>query len=615
MRKQIKGKRKKFRVPNRKLVIIELSFYAAFAVFVLPLLHKSLRFVMDIWGDSYITEKNLLSFLFFPPTLLALIGFLVLLSLFLLWKVATMITYCFTISTGNKPRYINLHLMGFLKTFKLLWKGNIWLPLYALMLYLFTNIPMLIVIIVKTNLPVNISNEMFMFLRCLLLLCLGVLSYFSFRWLFALHYCINEDTKLSLGIKQSRELLANRKIRAAGSLLLSNLLILLGFYLFYNTFSIILALFVYMFAEKEMAVTTFLSYYPKLKLYLTLLLGLASGAINLNLISSLYHSYREESDPHFSLQIRDYQEELTEVLPAKQQKRTLFLLLLIFLTAGIVNFYLAVKNDSLFLQESLSGIQIVSHRGSSSEAPENTLPALEYAIQAHSNYAEIDVQQTADGVLVLFHDNSLKRTTGASSFVWKSTYDELKLLDAGAWFDEQFIGTRIPTLEEALALCKGRIKLNIEIKIHGREQGLEEQLIELIEQYDFKNQCVVSSWNYHSLVRLKQLDNEIRTGHIISTSLGQFYNREYIDFLSLRSSSITQNVMEQAHKAGKEVHAWTVNTRSEMERMKSLGVDSIITDNPHLAKEILLRDDTNDTFVELLNKMLRYNSLYQIIRK
>ncbi len=615
MRNYFKGYQKHFKVKHRKLLLLELAFQAVLILIMLLLVNNVLGYVLKLWGKSYITEENFLSFLLYPPTIILIICLLIVLPLFVLWKMTTMIQYCFTVSMKHKANYIKLIILSFFKTIGVLLKGNVLLPFHALLFYLFINTPLLLVVVIKMNFPGSIQGFSALLLRGMLLVLLLLLSTFCFRRIFTLHYYINEQTRLSVSIQKTKELMNGRRLITASTLLLYNLLILLGFYLIYNLTLILMALMIYVFVDKNMAVTTFLSYYPSVRFYLVVILSIVSAVVNLNLISSLYHTYREESDPTFSLQICSYQEEEKRILPAKRQKRALTFVLLILAAAGMINVYFTIRNDSLFLSQALHRIQIVSHRGSSIEAPENTLPSLEYAIDAHADYAEIDVQQTKDGVLVLLHDTTLKRTTGVNKPLWKMNYEELQTLDAGSWFGEEFADTPIPTLEEVLQLCKGKIKLNIDVKINGYEQELAERLVELIEQYDFKYQCVVSSWNYDLLYRIKQLDNDIRTGQIISAAFGPFYDREYVDFLSLRSSFINKNVVTQVHQAGKEVHAWTVNSRTEMERMKSLGVDSIITDDPHLAKEIVLRNDTNDSFIELLNKMLKNNSLYRLVRQ
>lgn len=135
--------------------------------------------------------------------------------------------------------------------------------------------------------------------------------------------------------------------------------------------------------------------------------------------------------------------------------------------------------------------------------------------------------------------------------------------------------------------------------------------MELIKKYEYEYQCVVSSTNYLTLKKVKLLNKDIRTGYILSAVYGNFYNKAYIDFFSIRSNFINLKVVSNIHEVGKEIHAWTVNTSGELERMKSVGVDCIITDRPSTAREVLYRDDTNDSFIELIYRMLGNRSLYR----
>jgi glycerophosphoryl diester phosphodiesterase len=175
-----------------------------------------------------------------------------------------------------------------------------------------------------------------------------------------------------------------------------------------------------------------------------------------------------------------------------------------------------------------------------------------------------------------------------------------------------YLNTKIPTLEEVLVHCKDRIMLNIEIKITGKENALEEQLVTLLEEYHFENQCVISSSNYNALRKVKKLNDDIHTGLILSAVYGNFFDKEYIDFFSIRYNFVNKDVVTSAHRGGKEVHVWTVNSAREMERMKSLNVDVIITNKPSLAREVLYRDDMNASFLQLLRKMLKNRTYYRL---
>lgn len=614
MKKKTSKYRNMMMVHNRTLLLLELVFMLVFILLIIPLFSVSMDYVLRLWGHSYITEKNFLSFLVYPPAILFIILFITLFTLFNYIKMSTHLQYCCFESMTKRPNFLRILAFGFIKAIRALWKGSFFLPAYSLFIYIFTNIPILIGITLHLNMPIRLPNSVndTLFLKGLIILSLLLISFIAFRGIFTLHFCINEREKFVDGLEHSKQLMKGHTIKTAVTLLLYNAGLVIVFYICYNAILFIIALLVYFFAEKSMAITIFLSMYPRINFYVSLFFSIVCFITNFNIISTLYQRYRQKTciipDSQDNLQVSE-----PDPFQSKLQKKVMIAFLLFIVSVSLVNFYLTVQNDSFNLSEALGGIQIVSHRGNSYHAPENTLISLESAIESHSDYAEIDIQQTKDGVLILLHDKSLLRTTGLNKSAWQLTYDEILELDAGSWYSSEYSGISIPTLEEALILCKGRIKLNIDVKIQGHETELEEKLVELIEEHDFENQCVISSWNSKVLERVKELNNKIRTGYIISAAYGDFYTKDYIDFISMRSVFISRNVVERAHKAGKEVHAWTVNKEDELERMKSLGVDSIITDNPHLAKEILFRDNTNQNIIEMMNKMLANRSLYQLV--
>ncbi len=238
-------------------------------------------------------------------------------------------------------------------------------------------------------------------------------------------------------------------------------------------------------------------------------------------------------------------------------------------------------------------------------APENTMAAIEAAMEEMADYSEIDVQTTADGIVVVCHDLNLKRVAGVDRRLGTMTYDQVSRLDVGSHFSPRFAGERIPTLEEVLEACKGRMKLNIELKNIGNSSSLPEQVAALVREYGMEDQCVITSVKLGYLERVKEMAPELRTGYILAAAYGTYYDNEYIDFISIRSSFVGRKLVEAAHEKGKAVHVWTVNSKTEIEQMKLLGVDNIITDYPVRAREILYREETTETLMEYLKMMLR----------
>ena len=180
------------------------------------------------------------------------------------------------------------------------------------------------------------------------------------------------------------------------------------------------------------------------------------------------------------------------------------------------------------------------------------------------------------------------------------TLEQLRQLDVGSWFSQEFAGEGIPPREEAMEFAKGRIDLNIEIKNMGDGSSLPERVAEMVEEFEMGEQCVITSTNLNYLRRIKEVSPQIRTGYILSAAYGNYYSGEAVDAVSIRSSFVNRRLLDAVHQEGKTVYAWTVNSRVELERLRMLDVDDIITDDPVYAREILYREEVTETVLEYL---------------
>lgn len=233
---------------------------------------------------------------------------------------------------------------------------------------------------------------------------------------------------------------------------------------------------------------------------------------------------------------------------------------------------------------------VTAHRGSSGSAPENTLSSIRKAIEDGAGYAEIDVQETADGIIVLMHDDNARRTTGIDKPVWLIPSAELLHASAGAWFHQRFEAERVPTLEQAIDTAKGKIKLNIELKNNGHQKQLAEKTADMIIKKKCIRECTVTSFDASLLQKVKQRKPSIKTGLIISNKTadyGSLFTSKDFDVLSTAHTIIDEEFMRLAKRHQKEVYAWTVNDQDTMSRMILLGVSSVITDYPERLTALL----------------------------
>ncbi|MFQ5630785.1 MAG: glycerophosphodiester phosphodiesterase, partial [bacterium] len=159
-----------------------------------------------------------------------------------------------------------------------------------------------------------------------------------------------------------------------------------------------------------------------------------------------------------------------------------------------------------------------AHRGASGYAPENTLIAMQKAIELGAQMSELDVQQTADDALVLFHDDKLNRTSTGKGYLWEKSLAELQTLDAGSWYAKEFSGEPIPTLEQVIELVRGKMRLNIEIKLHGYERHVAQLVVGKIKQANFGDECIVTSCGHDVADSIKALAPELTVGYIFDHS-------------------------------------------------------------------------------------------------
>ena len=166
---------------------------------------------------------------------------------------------------------------------------------------------------------------------------------------------------------------------------------------------------------------------------------------------------------------------------------------------------------------------IIAHRGAFACYPENTLVSFEGAIALGAHMVELDVQLTSDGEVVVFHDEKINRCTNGRGRIADHSLAELKKLDAGSWFDKQFQGEQIPTLDEVLKACQNRIAVNIEIKTEAVtdyvQGGIEEKCLKTVDENKMSGHVVFSSFDSRALRHLKQIDHRTPTAVLFEKNI------------------------------------------------------------------------------------------------
>lgn len=236
--------------------------------------------------------------------------------------------------------------------------------------------------------------------------------------------------------------------------------------------------------------------------------------------------------------------------------------------------------------------KVWAHRGASGYYPENTISSFEGAIKQKADGIELDVHLSKDGYLVVCHDETLNRTTNGKGFIKQYDLYELKQLDAGSWFDKKFKGEKMPLLEEVIDLIKGtNMDLNIELKAGSIfYPNIEEKVLKMIDKYGIKDQVIISSFDHYAIVKVKELDNQMRTGILYMEAL--YKPLDYIkttkaDALHPNYITLTKDIVDEAKALNVDVNTYTVNLEEHIRLIKQLNVSSIITNYPDRVRSIL----------------------------
>ena len=229
--------------------------------------------------------------------------------------------------------------------------------------------------------------------------------------------------------------------------------------------------------------------------------------------------------------------------------------------------------------------KVFAHRGDSSNAPENTMPAFERAVRSGADGIETDAHLTADGHIVLIHDENTLRTTGFSGEVGQMAFSDLRKLDAGAWLDDGFAGARIPELWELLELLRPtNMAVNIELKNSYRAySGLEQAVLHEVARHGMAGRVHYSSFNHRSLALVSALGPGTETALLYDAVLhdvGAYCRMVGATAIHPYWRTVDRQVMDDCKAAGIRVRPWTVDDPTVAKALAALGVDALITNCP-----------------------------------
>lgn len=280
---------------------------------------------------------------------------------------------------------------------------------------------------------------------------------------------------------------------------------------------------------------------------------------------------------------------------------TLFIVLLSLFYLSYLFFYEPNYSGDIQYNQTL----LIAHRGFGNYAPDNSISGVELAIDSGFDAVDLDSQLTADGELVIFHDPTLERLTDGTGELKNKTLSELKQLDIGYKFHENYIGEKMVTLGEMIEQVDGRILMVVELKSSSLlSEGIEEKAIQEIRDHNAYDGVYLSSFNPFVIYRLEKRDKRVKTVFIFrdtepydSTQLAKlpfFLKMEPLrkairkiikpDILSVEINT-HQSTINQLQKKGYPLFLWLTNTEKEIKESLERNPLGIITDEPILLEE------------------------------
>lgn len=238
--------------------------------------------------------------------------------------------------------------------------------------------------------------------------------------------------------------------------------------------------------------------------------------------------------------------------------------------------------------------KIIGHRGVAAYAPENTIEGIHTAADMAVEWVELDVKITKDQVPVIFHDDTLERTTNGSGLVANLTFEEIRNFECGSWFSDSFAGIRIPTLEEALeAVIDRGLGLNLEIKpCPGRERETAEAALDVLSQiWDDHDRLLISSFSLVSmetaLIMAQDWPRALLIGADWPENIAEVHDFLELSCVNVNAKTVEREQAEQIMEMGLPLLAYTVNDAEEARRLLRWGIDGVFSDAPDMVREAL----------------------------
>lgn len=590
--KSIKKSLELFRYNMSAIILFQLIYkIMALALFV-PLFYMLLNYSVKLAEIPYLTSYNMDKYFTASSTYALLVISILICAMYFLINISAMIYAMEASHRKEKTNSVELLLKGFFNAIRIINPKNMGIAVYVLLVLPFTY-----TVTISGSLAGFKIPEVFLkYIRENKYMFFGIIAVYMlicFIEVFVI-FTINYYSLYKLSYRESvimgKKLIKHHRFKVLFGIIMWNLGITLCLFLlegvlasaFVGLLKTVLPVKRTYFFIRNVVQIGFMILY--------IIFSLISTPLIYSYICTTFYEL-EKDDGYKEYEKVQKKRERTNFNLEKKRKRDRITMVSMISVGLILNgfyIYLSITNKVSLNIAYPQNASVTAHRGDSEHAPENTLEAIMLAVENHADIVEIDVRQTKDGEFIIMHDESLERTTGVDRIVGDVEIGFVKHLDAGIWFSEEYKNTRIPTLEEVLVYGKeNNVFLNIELKPADTDENYEEGVLALIEKYEYFDDCMLASTDYELLKRMKQLNEDVQTLYILKMAFGDFGDMEYVDAFSVRHNFISKEMVNNIHKNGKRIYAWTINTEESIKKVLLMNVDGVISDNPYEAKEII----------------------------
>ncbi len=586
----------------KTLILFVVVFFVFNVVTSYSIYHGTLHLAMKIMGTTYIDGSSAPHFLVNPFVILLLIIGVLLFTMVAVMEVSGIIHIFSMARIGRKTTLKNAILAALNACFKTAHPKN-WL----VFLYLLVFLPILGIFAVSTNYLEFFVPEFIMtfinsniLLKILWICFMAAAIVFFVLSCFSLPFYFTGTSSHIQSIKKSFQLIKKRVIK---TVIVMGVAILL-FYIFNIGISAVLANIssgiasLFKSVEESNTIATSISESNVSKVVSLLLFQIITPVLDISVLIALFFEYLDEDESLLQNISKD-------TFHTKSiSKKSIPIIAILLLCVGFYAYSHIYYFDAFVTTPSHA--QVIAHRGDSVRAPENTYPAFEIALLEGVDCLELDVQQTKDGVIVVSHDDSLKKFTGENIGVHDVTYKELMEIDVGSCFSEEYKGLKMSTLDEILKLIESKegATVQIEIKVAEYDHHLEEKLIQVIRDNHMEDRCSIISLSPEPLERVHALDPDMHLVYTMSLAYGDVSAFDFVEGYSIEQSNISVDMVADAHRNGKKVYAWTANSGKSIQYLLDCGVDGILTDDPIMLDTAIERADYRGGLAKIIRILL-----------